>query len=278
MMLSRVLPGGQDQTALYPFALRAFTIHFALTFQRRQLARAASGAQMEGIGKHHRCLTVIFTNSSTAPDVCTCAEGWSGYNCRTPLCEVIADPLTRTQLNTVYEDKIVSFESDPCGVTAIYGYVLWDGIDHTLGNCTLPNECTCLCTMRYDTSLCNPSKSVDHCRGPWQDDLIQVRNVLANHGPEYIFGMRDCEQGFEGNYDEFQRFTTCHQIIYKPPYVERFSVQIIVGTVLGAIVGSILFYFIRRRWKRRLLLEKIERRKQQRGDDEEEEMLLQANA
>ena len=194
------------------------------------------------------------------------------------MCEVVADPLTRTQLGTIYEDKVVSFESDPCGVTAIYGYVNWDSIDHTLGNCTLPNVCTCLCTMRYDPTLCNPSKSVNHCRGPWQDDLIKVRDVLSEQGPQYIFGMRDCETGYEGNYDAYQRFTTCHQIIYKPTYVERFSIQIIVGTVLGTLLGTIIFYFIRRRWKRRLLLEKIERRKQQRGDDEEEDLLLDGNA
>ena len=123
--------------------------------------------------------------------------------------------------------------------------------------------------MRYDKSLCQSPVSVNHCRGPWQDDMIGVRNILAQQGPNFIFGTTDCERGYEGNVDDLNRFTTCHQIIYVPTYLERFSVNIIVGTVLGAFVGSIILFFIRRRWKRRLLLDKIERRKNQRGDEEE---------
>ncbi|CAM9641313.1 unnamed protein product [Laminaria digitata] len=27
----------------------------------------------------------------SAPDHCSCAEGWTGYDCRTPVCEVSKD-------------------------------------------------------------------------------------------------------------------------------------------------------------------------------------------
>jgi hypothetical protein len=195
------------------------------------------------------------------------------------VCEVVADPLTRTQLNTIYEDKIVSFEADPCGVTAIYGLIPWHDRMYTLGNCTLPNQCTCLCTTRYDEKLCSPATSVNHCRGPWQDELIQLRDILSQRGPQYIFGTSDCERGYEGNIDETQHFTTCHQIIYVPTYAERFSRNIIAGTILGFVFGSLIYFFVRRRWKRKQLLEKIERRKQQREEnmeaEDEEELLLQ---
>lgn len=174
----------------------------------------------------------------------------------------------------MYEDKIVSFESDPCGVEAIYGRVLWNGFAYAQGNCTRPNQCACLCMMPYDRSLCKYSatdlqSSYDHCRGPWQDEMISARDVLYSRGPEYIFGTGACEKGFEGNVDELNRFTTCHQTIYSPTYLERNSINITVGTVLGFVFGSLIYYFIKRRWRRQLLLAKIERRKQQRGDDEE---------
>ena len=51
-----------------------------------------------------------------APDLCQCAEGWSGYDCRTPVCKAEATPLIRKQLMTSDELKIRIFEEDPCGM------------------------------------------------------------------------------------------------------------------------------------------------------------------
>jgi hypothetical protein len=40
---------------------------------------------------------------------------WTGYDCKTPVCESVADGYIRWQLNTVDEEKVHTFESDPCG-------------------------------------------------------------------------------------------------------------------------------------------------------------------
>jgi len=203
----------------------------------------------------------------TAPDVCTCASGWTGYDCNTPVCEVVADPLTRTQLGTVYEDKVISFESDPCGVVAIYGRHGWKGTKYTRGNCTQPNQCTCLCKIPYNKKACH--KTGKFCNGPWQDPLVQVRNVLITRGPEFIFGTTDCAYGYEGNVDDFDKFTTCHLTIYYPSTTDRSSlILIIVCSVLG-FFGCILYYRIRQRLKKRYMLAKIERRRSKRSEEDE---------
>ena len=59
------------------------------------------------------CYRCANGGNCTAPDVCTCAPGWTGYDCRTPKCEVVADPLTRTQLGTVYEYKVINLSTYP---------------------------------------------------------------------------------------------------------------------------------------------------------------------
>ena len=51
-----------------------------------------------------------------SPDLCECATGWSGYDCRTPLCKAKATPLIRKQLMTTDEVKVRIFEEDPCGM------------------------------------------------------------------------------------------------------------------------------------------------------------------
>jgi hypothetical protein len=53
------------------------------------------------------CYRCANGGNCTAPDVCTCAEGWTGYDCRTPVCEAVADVLTRKQLATSDEEKVM---------------------------------------------------------------------------------------------------------------------------------------------------------------------------
>jgi hypothetical protein len=199
----------------------------------------------------------------TAPDVCTCAEGWSGFDCTKPTCEVVADSLTRRQLGTVFEEKVIAFESDPCGVEAIYGRHGWHGNKYTRGNCTQPNVCTCLCKERYNRKACK--RHGDQCNGPWQDPLSSLRNILSSRGPEYTFGSTDCAYGYEGNVNELDQFTTCHQTIYYPSQAERYAlILIIVCSVVGFLL-CIAYYKIRQRLRRRYLKMKIEKRKKALG-------------
>ena len=209
----------------------------------------------------------------TAPDVCTCVAGWSGYDCKTPICETYADPLTRMQLGTLHEDRVISFESDPCGMVDIYGMRGWKGTKYARGNCTQPNECTCLCKTPYFPKSCHKLGLL--CDGPWQDTLSYIRNVLMKRGPTAVFGSTSCAQGYEGNVNELDAFISCHLDIYVPTDTERSSVQIILGMVLAVFLVSLLYYFLAARIRRRMLIAKIERRRSKRSS---EESLLQTQA
>eukprot|EP00981_Chlorochromonas_danica_P005114 scaffold1035_cov192-Ochromonas_danica.AAC.9 len=212
------------------------------------------------------CYRCANGGNCTAPDVCTCATGWTGYDCKTPVCETVADPLTRLQLGTIHEDKIIDFESDPCGVKAIHGVHGWKGRKYARGNCTQPNECTCLCKIPYDKRACRKAGRL--CNGPWQDNLVRVRNLLANRGPEFTFGTTDCRFGFEGNVDEMNHFTTCHQTIYFPTSTDRDSLALIIAFSVVGFFGIIFYRFASVRLRRKFLLAKIERRRTKRSSEE----------
>jgi len=217
----------------------------------------------------------------TAPDTCTCADGWGGYDCRTPICEHVADALIRTQLNTQDEEKVNQFEKDPCGLAQIYDPEVWRGTSYTRGNCTNKNECTCFCKKGYDPHRCHTRQAtannehprfqkdkgneIDYCMGAWQDDCVGWRNVLD---VDEMFGTRDCYDGYEGAVDEYDRYQTCHMIIYAPTDEERYTVTIItIGVTLTAVL-SVAYFYIRRKLKQRWLQAKIERRRSRRSSEE----------
>ena len=102
--------------------------------------------------------------AGTAPDTCSCAPGWTGYDCRTPVCEVVATPLQRRQLDTFDEEKVDLFEKSPCGLVGIYPLTPVPytyegpvgepgGYYASRGNCSMPNECACLRVGRADYDL-----------------------------------------------------------------------------------------------------------------------------
>merc|ERR1719163_2190785 len=73
--------------------------------------------EAEGGEGCYRCMN---DGNCTAPDICTCAPGWTGYDCSTPVCEIVANELTRQQLVTVDPQRIVDYEQDPCAIAAVY--------------------------------------------------------------------------------------------------------------------------------------------------------------
>jgi len=222
----------------------------------------------------------------TAPDVCVCAEGWTGFDCRTPVCEAVADSLTRWQLNTVDEEKIHIFESDPCAAFSPSGYELVDfeeagTVEMSIaprGECILPNECLCLCRRRYNPNKCHlkggqgargttPFAYEGYCEGAWQDDLIGSRNVLEIFEK---FGERDCYEGYEGNMNEMDRFHTCHLTILVPTTLEYISQLLIILSIALAVLGLAMYMYIRKRIRKRYLEAKIKRRQARRAVEDVE--------
>jgi hypothetical protein len=181
------------------------------------------------------------------------------------VCEIVANPLTRVQLGTVFEDKVIAFETDPCGVGSIYGKRGWKGRKYARGNCTQPNQCTCLCKVPYFRKACHKSGML--CDGPWQDNMVQTRDLPGARGPEFTFGTTNCYYGYEGNVDEFDRFTTCHQTIYRPSSTEEQSLAFIVAFSVVGFFVLIVYRFASVRIKRRFLLAKIERRRTRRDSE-----------
>jgi hypothetical protein len=55
---------------------------------------------------------------------------------------------------------VISFESDPCGVTGIYGRRGWKGRKYARGNCTEPGLCTCLCKVPYFRKACHKTGNI----------------------------------------------------------------------------------------------------------------------
>jgi len=198
-----------------------------------------------------------------APDVCQCDEGWSGYDCQTPVCEMVVDPVTRFQLDTVDEEKVHAFEIDPCGLSNLYAPEWHNGAFHTRGNCTLPNQCTCLCKKSYNEKLCDYyGEKSDYCILPFQDPLFRYRNKLS---PNVMYGTQDCWSGYEGYVnEEIDRFTSCHLTIYEPDYITKHSVSLLSWGCGLFILCVFIYCNIKRRMHRRFVHKKIERRRRRR--------------
>jgi len=200
----------------------------------------------------------------SGPDLCECAPGWTGYDCRTPVCEVVSDVVIRKQLKTLDEEKVHEFEIDPCSMENFYPAVEIDGAFYNRGNCTEPNACTCYCQQSFDIHMCTAWGT--HCEGPWQDNILSaIRNILE---PNEMFGTRDCVSGFEGIVDSNDYFQSCHLTIVEPMTTVRYTFNISVIASIITVFGSGFYVYIRRRLKRRYILAKIERRKSRRSSED----------
>ncbi|GAB9469746.1 hypothetical protein Gpo141_00007014 [Globisporangium polare] len=197
-----------------------------------------------------------------APDVCECADGWSGFDCGTPICQVTSVTSTlREQLFTVDDQKVLAFQADPCGTNGgRWGKEVINGALIGQGNCTLPALCTCLCRQKYDKQLC--ANTGEFCEKPWKDPFH--RSIP----PGFVYGTRDCVDGFQGIEDEKGRFQSCHLQIYVPSTFRRYTVSIVaILSVLSAffLIG---WSVLRQRLRRRMLLAKAERRRSRKNSEE----------
>ena len=243
----------------------------------------------------------------TAPDTCTCTEGWTGYDCRTPVCERVASPLERRQLMTFDEDKVDAFEKSPCGMVGIHelrpvpdtfrgGPGEPGGYYAARGNCSKPNECTCWCKAKYIEQIClakggvglfGPWTAHQECRGPYQDllgkgpafammDMVNYRSLLD---PDEMYGTRSCRRGFEGTVNEtYDRYMSCHMLIYIPSNFEAWTLTWLVVICGFAGFVTVTYFWIRRKMKRKYLLAKIERRRSRRSSEESARNSQQADA
>lgn len=218
----------------------------------------------------------------TAPDHCTCAEGWTGYDCMTPVCTQVAEKLTRKELFTVDEERVHAFEMDPCGSGGgRWGADEWEGLQVGQGNCTMPNVCTCLCKKYFSKERCR--KYGTHCLRAWSDPLSRSipwgftfggqkraekcsRSGNCNEGDN---DARDCYDGYEGNVDDDSKFTSCHLAIYVPAWWERDSLILIAVAAVLFFFGSIGYFILKKKLKQRYLLAKAERRRSRKSSSED---------
>merc|ERR1711988_1546546 len=211
------------------------------------------------------CFRCANGGNCTAPDTCTCAEGWTGYDCRTPICTVVADALLREQLNTVDEERINLVENNPCNSEDWFGTEILEELDYRFsrGNCTEPNLCACFCKVPFDQRKCDLRGK--NCEGAWQDPLVGIRALLDY---DEQFGSRSCASGYEGKVDSVDRFTSCHMKIFEPSSFQRATLDIMVSFSIIGLICAVGYYYYRRRLKKMWLDAKINRRKSRRSSEE----------
>ena len=202
-----------------------------------------------------------------SPDMCLCAEGWTGYDCRSPVCKAETTPLIRKQLMTSDPSKIDIFENDPCGMRGFNS--LRD--DGPRGVCTMPNQCTCNCFGSYDDLLCKKLGG-KHCKKAFHDPLFRRRDVLA---PNEIFGTRDCWSGYEGLVDENDMFGSCHLTIYEPSVFNKYTSLLVTSFVISFICICLLLGCIWRALTRRA---EAQRKSRQRVKSKKTEVVMHAFA
>lgn len=220
------------------------------------LCKATNSAGVDGC---YRCKN---GGKCVQPDVCECAEGWTGFDCATPICRLESvNSTVRAQLFTVDEQKVLAFQDDPCGTLGgRWGNATYNGALVGQGNCTLPKLCTCLCRQKYDKALCE--ETGEFCEKPWHDPFH--RSIP----PGFVYGTKDCVDGFQGIEDELGRFQSCHLQIYVPTPFRRYTVSIVALLSVFSVVFLVAWSYLRQRLRRRLLLAKAERRRSRKNSEE----------
>jgi hypothetical protein len=98
--------------------------------------------------------------------------------------------------------------------------------------------------------------------------MFMLRDLPSARGPEYTFGTTDCYEGYEGNVDDLDYFTTCHQTIYNPSKLDKVSLTLIITFSVLGFVACVIWFFLKNRLRKRWLMQKIERRRSKRSSEE----------
>lgn len=138
------------------------------------------------------------------------------------------------ELNTFDIKKIMDFEIDPCQSSKGYG------------NCTQPNTCTCTCRhiaeRKGEDLVDNNEYYEDEERRPWTVDPLG--RAIEN---DEVFASYDCLDGYEGLTNDRGLFITCHLKIKYPTWVERYSLTLIMLSVLFIIIACVVWFLLKRR-------------------------------
>ena len=78
-------------------------------------------------------------------------------------------------------------------------------------------------------------------QAPWSDPLGRTLAI------DEIYGTKDCRKGYEGRVNSLGLFESCHLTIKFPTTLERYSVDIIVSSILFLIVACVVYCLVRRR-------------------------------
>ena len=201
------------------------------------------------------CYRCANAGNCTAPDYCTCAEGWEGFDCMTPICTAMADAEMVEDLQTIDPQRVLDFELDPCRTNVQDDAPReWGKFKIGQGNCTKPNYCTCLCFESEPRHV------------PWQDDLERPLAPGFEFGPEGT-----CEDGFMGMIDEKENFYTCHLKIKVPTDFERNTINYIVAVSIVGTIALIVMWRVKKYLRRRYLLKKAERRRSRKSSESSED-------
>ena len=179
----------------------------------------------------------------SAPDTCTCAPGWGGFDCRTPVCTVFLTPALRAQVATRDPALYGALEQDPCG-----------GGGKGNGACTRPGVCTCACRRRAARDA--NGRVVGGPYSSW---------TLAPLAAGVVFGSSDCTDGYEGARHADGTFATCHLRIYTPTYLELHLVEFVLYALAGVSGGTLVLLALREYLRRRALRLRLGRRRRAGG-------------
>ncbi len=208
------------------------------------------------------CFRCLNGGNCTAPDFCTCPPEWTGIDCGTPVCTVIADEQIIFELDTGDVNVIRDFELDPCQHEK---KTLHQGRDAHQGNCTAPGICTCFCSQRSyfdDDGYLVPEE-------PWIDFPL-ARGLPVG----FVHGTKECVAGFEGTLDKDGMFMTCHLTIYQPSFFERYTILLLALMGFLCCIAFGVYLWIRRKVRQLYLIAKAERRLQYDSDDDVDEPLV----